>query len=153
MDEIVAKGKLDFPMYRQIVVDGIIVDPTTNRILMQRRSDTRRLFPGHWEFPGGHLEDQETLATCLKRELKEETGMEVLAIGAMVHSFTWEEDPSVINFQFMVKATGTFKAEPGKISEYRWVDEFELDAIFPADASNDENYQGARAAFIHLRTR
>jgi len=30
-----------------------------------------------YQFPGGHLEPGETLEDCLKREIKEETGMEV----------------------------------------------------------------------------
>ena len=30
-----------------------------------------------YQFPGGHLEDGETLNNCLKREIKEETGMDI----------------------------------------------------------------------------
>ncbi len=31
----------------------------------------------HYEFPGGHLEENETLKECLKREVLEETGIEI----------------------------------------------------------------------------
>ena len=31
----------------------------------------------HYEFPGGHLEEEETLEECLKREVMEETGIEL----------------------------------------------------------------------------
>lgn len=30
-----------------------------------------------YQFPGGHLEDGETLLDCLKREIKEETGIKL----------------------------------------------------------------------------
>ncbi len=32
---------------------------------------------GVYQFPGGHLREGETIEECLKRELKEETGMEI----------------------------------------------------------------------------
>ena len=30
-----------------------------------------------YQFPGGHLEENEDINTCLKREIKEETGMDI----------------------------------------------------------------------------
>ena len=44
-------------------------------ILIARRSPESKL-PGKWEFPGGKLEEGETLQACLKRELMEELGIE-----------------------------------------------------------------------------
>ena len=31
----------------------------------------------HYEFPGGHLEEGESLEECLRREILEETGIEI----------------------------------------------------------------------------
>ena len=52
-------------------------------ILIARR---KRSFMGHhWEFPGGKLEDNETLEGCLKREISEELGIEI-AVGKLISS-------------------------------------------------------------------
>ena len=59
-------------MKRNIVLTGILKD--NDLFLVVKRNDKDILFPGAWEFPGGHLEDCETIKQGLARELKEEIG-------------------------------------------------------------------------------
>ena len=59
-------------MLTRIVLTGILKDK--NKYLVVKRNENDELYPGAWEFPGGHLEDGETLKEGLKRELKEEIG-------------------------------------------------------------------------------
>ena len=59
-------------METRIVSTGILKDD--DLILIVKRNENDELYPGAWEFPGGHLEDGETLKDGLKRELKEEIG-------------------------------------------------------------------------------
>ncbi|PJK15164.1 DNA mismatch repair protein MutT [Lysobacteraceae bacterium NML07-0707] len=56
------------------VVAGVICD-VRGRILLTRRTDGRDL-AGLWEFPGGKVEKGESPAAALKRELREELGIE-----------------------------------------------------------------------------
>ena len=59
-------------MKRNIVLTGILKD--NDLFLVVKRNENDILFPGAWEFPGGHLEDGETIKQGLARELKEEIG-------------------------------------------------------------------------------
>ena len=46
--------------------------------LFVKRSKESKIFPGKWELPGGKLELYEKLGEGLLREIKEETGLQVL---------------------------------------------------------------------------
>lgn len=46
-------------MKTRIVLTGILKD--RDLFLAVKRNENDNLFPGAWEFPGGHLEDSETL--------------------------------------------------------------------------------------------
>ena len=59
-------------MDTRIVVTGILKD--NDEFLVVKRSLDDDLYPGAWEFPGGHIETGETLYDGLKRELYEEIG-------------------------------------------------------------------------------
>tara|TARA_B100001059_G_C17802863_1_gene567293 strand:+ start:253 stop:624 length:372 start_codon:yes stop_codon:yes gene_type:complete len=56
------------------VVCGIIYKD--DKILLTRRKKGKSL-EGFWEFPGGKVEKEETDTIALKRELKEELGLEI----------------------------------------------------------------------------
>ena len=59
-------------MNTKIVITGILKD--NDEFLIVKRNENDDLYPGSWEFPGGHLEIGETLKDGLKRELYEEIG-------------------------------------------------------------------------------
>lgn len=61
-------------MKTKIVLTGILKDH--DEFLIVKRNENDDLYPGAWEFPGGHLEFSETLKEGLKRELFEEIGFE-----------------------------------------------------------------------------
>ena len=58
------------------VAKAIIVDGD-GRVLFLKRSDYVSKFSGEWDLPGGHLQMGEELTTGLKREVKEETDLDV----------------------------------------------------------------------------
>jgi ADP-ribose pyrophosphatase YjhB (NUDIX family) len=44
-------------------------------VLLARRGPHRAAYPGLWSFPGGHVEQHETLIEALAREVREEVGV------------------------------------------------------------------------------
>lgn len=56
----------------KVVTAGLIFDGP--KVLITRRAGSEKL-AGFWEFPGGKLEEGETIQECLCRELQEELGI------------------------------------------------------------------------------
>lgn len=54
------------------------------RVLLERRPDDARVSPGVWDVPGGHLERGESATDAMRRELREELGVEVRRCGPPV---------------------------------------------------------------------
>jgi 8-oxo-dGTP diphosphatase len=57
-----------------VSVAGVVVDEAGRALLIRRRDN------GHWEPPGGVLEAGETITAGLRREVREETGLEVTPV-------------------------------------------------------------------------
>ncbi len=71
------------------IVTAGIIQKNGNVLLCQRPEGS--MLAGLWEFPGGKLEDEETLQQALERELQEELTIQVQVnqeIGVYEHAFT-----------------------------------------------------------------
>ncbi|WP_413876707.1 NUDIX hydrolase [Albidovulum sp.] len=61
---------------RGVIVGAKIALIAGGRVLTHLRDDFAHLpFPGHWDFPGGAREGEETAEACALRELHEEYGL------------------------------------------------------------------------------
>jgi 8-oxo-dGTP pyrophosphatase MutT (NUDIX family) len=59
------------------VAKAVIID-SENRVLMLTRSDYHKKYAGELDLPGGHLKENESINKGLEREVKEETGLDIL---------------------------------------------------------------------------
>ncbi|MUG70589.1 (deoxy)nucleoside triphosphate pyrophosphohydrolase [Paenibacillus validus] len=59
-----------------IEVAAAIIENELGQILIARRKKGKAQ-EGLWEFPGGKIENNETIEECLKRELQEEMNIEI----------------------------------------------------------------------------
>jgi len=103
------------------------------RYLVGRRPEQKR-HGGLWEFPGGKMLEGESRLDATRRELSEELGLEVVALGPLLLSV---DDPgSRYRVEFVeVEALGD--PDPHEHSSVAWLTPGELAslALAPADAT------------------
>lgn len=104
------------------------------KVLIAKRKE-EKMFSGMWDIPGGKLEDNESLYNGIKREVLEETGLEITEIlctlSSMLFVATIGDKPTIFRNLYLCKASGevTLSSEH---SEYLWVDPIDLkDYEFP----------------------
>jgi ADP-ribose pyrophosphatase YjhB (NUDIX family) len=104
-----------------VSVAGVIVDDQGRALLVQRRDN------GHWEPPGGILEHGETIEDCLRREVFEETGLNVEP--AQLTGVYQNLSRSIVALVFrcrLLSGTGTKNEE---VKAMRWVDGAEVQTL------------------------
>jgi 8-oxo-dGTP diphosphatase len=60
------------------VAVGVVIRPNGDFLLTSRPAG--KVYEGYWEFPGGKLEDGETVEAALRRELHEEIGITIAGV-------------------------------------------------------------------------
>ncbi|MDE6004864.1 MAG: NUDIX domain-containing protein [Oscillospiraceae bacterium] len=85
----------------------------------------RHLNSGHWSFPKGHVESGETELETAKREIKEETAIDVYMDPTFREtvSYSPKRDTQKIVVYFIARAKNyNFTPQKEEVSEVRWVD-------------------------------
>lgn len=80
---------------------------------------------GHWSFPKGHVESDETETETARREIKEETSIDVMIDPTFRETVTYSprRDTLKVVVYFLAKAKNVnFVPQEDEISEIRWVD-------------------------------
>lgn len=80
---------------------------------------------GHWSFPKGHVEADETEVETAKREIMEETSIEALIDSTFREtvSYSPKKDVQKEVVYFIAKAKNTnFVLQKSEVSEAKWVD-------------------------------
>ncbi len=98
-----------------------IIKDQQGRCLLVRRSNVCENFVGKWEWPGGTVEEGETFIQALVREVREETGLEVVPVKFFgVFEMELKLAQAVVLCMETNIIGGTFKIN-AEHDEYSWV--------------------------------
>ncbi len=127
------------------------------RILMHKRADTKRAFPGFWIAPGGHVDEGEDALSAAIREVKEEAGVTLTPENIQLKAigFHHHRDRKELYILHIFLATiGEFQptvSDPRE-GESRWLtmDELSrLDTVFPASKYYFDHILGNKPGILY----
>jgi len=114
----------------QTILVAAAVIEHDGRYLITRRQPGVHL-AGHWEFPGGKCEPDETLHVCLSRELREELNVGV-KVGDVLLTTTHDYPERRVELHF-IRCALEGEPAPQLGQEMRWARREELNGLaFPA---------------------
>lgn len=134
---------------------GALIKDEHGRVFAHRRTLTRRLFPGVWDIPGGHVETGETWEEALAREVEEETGWRLRGVQGVLADWEWEHDGVVRHeLDFLVEVDGDLNAprlEEGKQDAHAWVGHDDLDLMMVGRTDGDRRLRDVVAKAVRTR--
>lgn len=127
--------RLDHPSSqpeRRAAASATLIDPVRRRVLVGQRKVGP--WPGYWAFPGGSRDEGESLVDTARRELGEETGIEVVGEPVAEREVIVGHSPGyrVTNFTFVVWDEPT--PSPSPELEAAWFDWDQARALRPMAA-------------------
>jgi mutator protein MutT len=89
----------EYPQKPLVGVGGVVIHD--GRVVLIRRGNEPR--KGEWSIPGGKLELGETLAEGVRREVREETGLDV-EVGELIEAFerVYRDEAGRVRFHFVI---------------------------------------------------
>jgi 8-oxo-dGTP diphosphatase len=103
------------------------------RVLCAQRSEGMPL-PLKWEFPGGKIEENEDAEICLKREIREELGIDIIIVERLLsieHTYPGQKTFELVPFRCIL-AGGELDVKEHK--QVKWLKKAELQQLDWAEA-------------------
>jgi 8-oxo-dGTP diphosphatase len=113
----------DLPKSLPIVVAAAIIQQEEKFLLTRRKPESD--LGGLWEFPGGKKESGETLEGCLRREVKEELGVEISEL-QLFHSLRHQYPEKEVELHFFTCSIIQGHPQALDCAEIAWVHKHEL---------------------------
>jgi mutator protein MutT len=99
-----------------------VVDDGEGRVLLSRRAHDP--FAGMWDIPGGFLEEGEPPLDCVRRELREEAGIELVderLLGIWMDRYEYRQRlVATLNIYYAARFGGGTLEPADDVSELRW---------------------------------
>jgi 8-oxo-dGTP diphosphatase len=107
-------------MNPSLAVKSLIINDKGELLLIKRRENDVHC-AGNWEIPGGRLEPGEDPYKGLKREAKEETGLDIeIKHPIRVHHFTREDNQKITMISFYCKPISNSVKLSEEHTQHQW---------------------------------
>ena len=73
----------------KVAMKAFIVNEANDTIFLMKKGSKDMLNPGKWEIPGGKMEFGETTSETFKREVKEESGLDIEIGDMIIEPWEW----------------------------------------------------------------
>jgi 8-oxo-dGTP diphosphatase len=108
-----------------VAVGAMIEHDSSGKILLVKRSDKANYLPGIWEDLGGRIKQFEEPEDALRREVREETGLEIEILKplAVFHDYYGERraENELLIITYWCKAKSDQVVLSDEHTDYRWV--------------------------------
>jgi len=106
-----------------------LIEDDAGRYLLLKRAASSAHFAGEWEPPGGKIDPHEPFDAALRREVKEETGLDVVLLGAAGVTEFEIERLRIIQLHIVAQASSTHVRISKEHTEYAWVHPGDFDRV------------------------
>ncbi|MCC6557425.1 MAG: (deoxy)nucleoside triphosphate pyrophosphohydrolase [Polyangiaceae bacterium] len=122
-------------MVRTIRVVAAVIEQDGRYLITQRRPAA--VLPLLWEFPGGRVEDTETDAAALKREVRHRLGVEI-EVGQLISFVSHPYERYVVDLYLYECHIQSGELAPLAVNAFKWVTSAEFDRypFTPADEAS-----------------
>jgi len=114
-----------------VAITALIKNQKGDRFLMLKRNKNEIAYPGKWALPGGKIEKGEKIIDVLKREVLEETGLEIEDSKKYLGDYTFvrPDGHNVVGLTFAVNAKSDEVVISSDFEDYKWLTPKELKKI------------------------
>src|ERR1700683_1013858 len=123
---------------KTVVVAAAVIVEGGRVLLTQRKAGTH--LAGAWEFPGGKVEPGEDPREALRRELREEIGVEARVgeiVEVMFHRYEEADKAVLLLFYEASREEGSPEVQAIDVAGFRWavMEELRVEDLPPADVA------------------
>ena len=100
-------------------------------LILKRSSEKYGTFGDMWDIPGGRIEPGTELLENLKREIREETGLELSSEPKLIYAqdILRHADKHVVRLTYLASSGGEVLLDISENVEYKWLTREELRAL------------------------
>jgi 8-oxo-dGTP diphosphatase len=110
-------------MELQVGVKALAKNGEGKYLLLKRSTEKYKGVAGSWDIPGGRIVPGSSLEDNLRREIKEETGLQMMGkpklIGAQ--DILRVSDKHIVRLTYAVKVKGKISIDQVEVEDYKWL--------------------------------